>query len=305
MATNSNIEWTDATWNPVLGCSIVSAGCKNCYAMRMAYRLEAMGQPAYRGLTQRVNGKAVWTGDIATDGDKLDLPLTWRKPRRVFVNSMSDLFHESVPFDFIRQVFSRMWRANQHTYQVLTKRPARMVEFWQWLVAQGLSGVFPPRIPSYIHIGASVENQAAADERTPPLRQIPARVRWLSIEPLLGPIDISPHIQALNWIVVGGESGPGARPMHPAWPRSLRDQCQDAGVPFFFKQWGEWAPVSPDTPIPLDKAHPQRLCAMRDNGTTLAGDDAIDQAAGWMWRAGKRKAGRLLDGREWNEYPRI
>jgi len=214
MAGNSHIEWTDATWNPVTGCSKISPGCKNCYAERMAKRLKAMGQPNY------VNGFRV-----TVHPHMLDLPLIWRKPRRVFVNSMSDLFHEDVPLEFIRRVFAVMAKAHWHQYQLLTKRSARALELDRHLD-------WRPNI----WFGVSIEN-AAYVHRIEDLRRTRAQVRFLSLEPLLGPPPAL-DLNGIDWVIVGGESGPRARPMKPEWVRQVRDQCLQAGVPFFFKQWG-------------------------------------------------------------------
>jgi protein gp37 len=320
MSDKSKIEWTDATWNPVTGCSKVSEGCRNCYAMKFAER--------WRGIP----GHYFENGfDITLRPDKLDEPLRWRRPRRIFVNSMSDLFHDQVPVTFIHEVFKVMAEANWHTFQILTKRPARMAEVMQTLrplfegmVFNGSKVEWP--LPN-VWLGVSVENQKSADERIPLLLQTPAAVRFLSCEPLLGPVDptrIAPmdsenregaiagdalagglwekkghaerwhQIQkgpAIDWVIVGGESGPGARPVHPEWVRSLRDQCQAAGVPFFFKQWGEWAPGSnfPDH-IPSGTSH-------------NFGEELDDNRA--VWKVGKKAAGRMLDGRAWDEFPSI
>jgi protein gp37 len=214
MAGNSHIEWTDATWNPVTGCSKISPGCKNCYAERMAKRLQAMGQPNYANGFQ-----------VTLHPHMLQLPLTWRKPRKVFVNSMSDLFHGDVPLDFIRQVFAVMGEANWHQYQLLTKRSERVLELDAQL-----------RWEPHIWFGVSVEN-AEYVRRIEDLRRIRACVRFLSLEPLLGPLP-NLDLRGIDWVIVGGESGPRARPMRPEWIRQIRDQCLAAGVPFFFKQWG-------------------------------------------------------------------
>jgi len=210
----SRIEWTESTWNPITGCSKISAGCKNCYAERMAKRLRAMGQPNYR------NGFRVTTHPHA-----LELPLSWKKPQVIFVNSMSDLFHEKVTVEFIEQVFDVMRRAEWHEFQVLTKRSERLVE---------LSPVLP--WPANVWMGVSVEH-ASAKNRIDDLRKVPAAVRFLSIEPLLGPIGLL-NLTGIHWVVVGGESGPGARPMERQWVVDIKNQCRRARVPFFFKQWG-------------------------------------------------------------------
>lgn len=234
MAQNSSIEWTEATWNPVTGCTRISPGCKFCYADRMAKRLQAMGQPRYR------NGF-----ELTTQDDVVELPLRWKKPRKVFVNSMSDLFHADLPLEFIQGCFSVMERASQQTFQVLTKRADRLAE-----VAPQLPW------PSNVWMGVSVEN-VDFTWRIRELRKVPARVRFLSVEPLLGPIPRLP-LAGIHWVIVGGESGPGARPMQDEWVRTIRDRCQRLNVPFFFKQRGG---------------------------------------------VNKKKTGRDLDGRTWDEMP--
>jgi protein gp37 len=214
MAGNSHIEWTDATWNPVTGCSKISPGCKHCYAERMAKRLQAMGQPNY------ANGF-----EVTLQPHMLDLPLQWRRPQRVFVNSMSDLFHKDVPLSFIKKVFSTMRRANWHQYQLLTKRSERLLEVSPILTWE-----------PHIWIGVSVENEDYT-VRIDHVRRTGADVKFLSLEPLLGPLR-KLNLCGIDWVIVGGESGPGARPMNPDWVRDIRDQCIRANVPFFFKQWG-------------------------------------------------------------------
>ena len=315
MADRSSIEWTDATWNPVRGCSIVSKGCTNCYAMRQAHRSSGAGG-AYEGLTKLTKGGPVWTGEIRLAPDLLDQPLRWRAPRRIFVNSMSDLFHEDVPTWYVTEVWKRMADCQQHIFQILTKRPRRMRD---WLL-EGLSiGDFiAPPLPN-VWLGVSVEDQAAADERIPLLRETPAAVRWISAEPLLGAIELwkstsNASLQShVEWVVAGGESGPGARPMHPDWARSLRDQCAAAGVPFFFKQWGAWAPVGP---LYAEEDTDEHLAALdtdpdeweREAWVTGRGiwSDTQFQPPPDTWamrRVGKKVAGRQLDGRTHDEYP--
>ena len=214
MSTKSTIEWTESTWNPVTGCSKISPGCKHCYAERMAKRLKAMGVESYR------NGFRVTLQPHA-----LETPLRWRKPQVIFVNSMSDLFHKNVPLKYIQSVFDVMNRANHHQYQILTKRPERLVE-----VDSRLS--WAPQI----WMGVSVENSDYR-RRIDLLRQCGAHVKFLSLEPLLGSLpDL--NLADIDWVIVGGESGPGARPMRPEWVTDLRDQCEEANVAFFFKQWG-------------------------------------------------------------------
>ena len=264
---STDIEWTDETWNPVTGCTKVSPGCDHCYAERV---------------TERFHGQGSFE-QILLHPDRLDKPLHWRKPRRIFVNSMSDLFHERVPMAFIAHVFAVMGYAPQHTFQVLTKRHGRMhhlmrsPEFWHE-VGYTLTAKVDPTARSFetlplpnVHLGVSVEDQHWADIRIPALLDTPAAVRFISAEPLLGPVSLrwakwAPLINAnhldgarmLDWVIVGGESGPGARPMDPQWARALRDQCVEAGVPFLFKQWGGIRP---------------------------------------------KAGGRELDGRTWDEYP--
>jgi len=303
MADRSRIEWTDATWNPLAGCTKVSPGCAHCYAELMAKRLKAMGRPAYQNV---IDDKGRWSGNISLIDSVLEKPLHWKRPRKIFVDSMSDLFHERVPEDYIQRVFEIMIKADWHVFQVLTKRPNRMAGILSG--AQWWDGT-ESDARKHIWLGTSVENQKAADERIPQLLKIDAAVRFLSCEPLLGRIDLGFDIwfdpeyyegninkprdgvvlqykDLLHWVIAGGESGPKARPMHPDWARSLRDQCQWAGVAFHFKQWGEWhydgdvIKERPQTPV------------------TIVGDQPV-------YRVGKHAAGRLLDGREWNEYPDV
>lgn len=214
MAQLSDIEWTDATWNPVTGCTKISPGCKNCYAHRMARRLHAMGQPRYRN-----------NFDVTLHPDLLEQPLRWTEPRKIFVNSMSDLFHPEIPLDFIQRAFDVMGRAYWHTFQILTKRSDRLAE-----VAE--------RLPWHdnIWMGVSVENRDYT-YRIEHLRRVPAAICFLSVEPLLGPIPRLP-LQGIDWVIVGGESGPGCRKIESDWVRNIRDRCLANGVPFFFKQWG-------------------------------------------------------------------
>lgn len=220
MGDKSAIEWTDATWNPVTGCTKISPGCKHCYAERLAYRLQAMGNPRYR------NGFRV-----TLHADQLRLPLRWLQPRRVFVNSMSDLFHESIPEEFIRKVFEIMVQADWHIFQILTKRAERLAK---------LAHKLP--WPQNVWQGVSVENTHYA-WRIAYLQKVPAAVRFVSVEPLLGPIPDLP-LDGIHWVIVGGESGPRHRPIDPAWVRDIHDQCLTSGVPFFFKQWGGRTPKS-------------------------------------------------------------
>jgi protein gp37 len=224
---DSSIEWTDATWNPVAGCSVISPGCTNCYAMRMAARLEAMGVDKYRGLTRKSGRRYVWTGKIRCDQTALDAPRSWAKPRRIFVNSMSDLFHEKVPATFVAQVWTVMAETPRHTYQILTKRPDRMSDV---IVSRSL-----PLLPN-VWLGTSVEDDHVLD-RIDILRRVPAIVRFVSFEPLIGSV-AGANLDGIKWVIVGGESGPRARPMQPEWVDEIEILCQSTGAKFFFKQWG-------------------------------------------------------------------
>jgi protein gp37 len=308
MAGASSIEWTDATWNPVRGCVKVSPGCKYCYAETFAERFRGVpGHPYEQGFDPRL---------VATS---LDAPLHWRKPRKIFVNSMSDMFGAFVPNDYIAAVFGVMAACRQHTFQVLTKRAERLPKWFDWIVPnerdtlfshafektgegignmlalQGLPHGANWRWPlPNVHLGVSVEDRKYGLPRIEHLLQTPAAVRFLSIEPLLedlGTIDLT----GIHWVIVGGESGKGARPMHPDWARSIRDQCVAAGVPFFFKQWGEWWPCERGD----NREFSRDLPAMNGgpNEVRMLGDVA-------MLRIGKKNAGRVLDGRTWNEVPR-
>lgn len=259
MATATKIEWTEATWNLISGCSPVSPACANCYAARMAARFSGAGQP-FEGLAVMTPRGPRWTGDVICLEDALFWPLRWKKPRMIFVNSMSDLFHEHVPFDFISRVFEVMAGAHWHTFQVLTKRARRCAD---------LSLHLP--WPKNVWMGVSVEN-AEYLPRIDDLRKTKAKVKFVSLEPLLGPL-VELDLTNIDWVIVGGESGPGARPMAPAWPTEVRKRCQRTGVPFFFKQWGHIR----NNPDPADPT-------ARQNG-------------------GKAKGGRLLEGRPWDEMP--
>jgi protein gp37 len=223
----TSIEWTDATWNPVAGCSIVTAGCTNCYAMRMAARLDAMGVDKYRGLTRRSGRRAVWTGRINLDESALHAPEKWSKPRRVFVNSMSDLFHPDVPVSFIRRVWSVMGATPRHTYQILTKRPARMADV--------IGGWELPVLPN-VWVGTSVEDRKVL-YRLDDVRRVPAAIRFVSFEPLIGSV-ADANLRDIQWAIVGGESGPKARPMESRWVEEIEALCRTSGSAFFFKQWG-------------------------------------------------------------------
>lgn len=227
MAGASEIEWTDVTWNPVAGCTIASSGCSNCYAMRMAARLQAMGHDKYRGTTRKSGGRYVWTGRVNLDEFSLSAPLEWRKPKRIFVNSMSDLFHPDVPDDFIRRVWEVMAECPQHHFQVLTKRADRMAEMFRTRKVAVLPNVW---------IGTSVENKDVAD-RVRHLAAIRGATLFVSFEPLIGNID-DIDLRGIHWAIVGGESGPRARPMEESWVERLYEICRRDDVAFFFKQWG-------------------------------------------------------------------
>lgn len=297
----TKIEWTrgddgsaGVTWNPTTGCDRISPGCRNCYALSMARRLKAMGSEKYqRDGDPRTSGPGF---GLTTHPDTLALPFTWKKPRRIFVDSMSDLFHRDVPDGFIGSVFNTMALTPQHTYQVLTKRPQRMASLLSAWHAAGcfcdhqMRWVQPPVFPlPNVWLGTSIESDDYS-YRADHLRRTPAAVRFLSLEPLLGPLP-SLDLTGIDWVIVGGESGPGASPMHPDWARDIRDRCIDAGVPFFFKQWGEWAPGG----------HPTRDSRYVD----LHGrwQDSTTDEATMVHRAGKQAAGRELDGRTWDEFP--
>lgn len=379
--SKTKIEWCarpgtqPETWNPTTGCDKVSQGCKNCYAEVMHRRLRGMYPEKY---------SHDFLGTVKTHEDVLTLPLTWKKPRTVFVNSMSDLFHEQVPFDFIDKVFAIMALTPQHTYQVLTKRADRMKEYMDQyeigviedLADEFISEFFLPRglvppLPWYwenfgkdedgIHqggkweyddpnisflpnvwMGVSVEDQKAANERIPFLLQVPAAIRFLSCEPLLGKINLdeclrpamdlleaeapgltkafgelmsAAGINYINWVIAGGESGHHARPMHPDWVRNLRDQCRTAVVPFFFKQWGQW--VDHDNYKALHeqfyfkKGHCQLYLGIKGNElelpsphTHITDDTLVGESAAKMYMVGKHHSGNLIDGRKWNQFPK-
>lgn len=221
----TSIEWTDASWNPVAGCTIVSPGCTNCYAMRMAARLDAMGMEKYHGLTRKSGGRAVWTGKVKLDTEALAIPASWKRPRRIFVNSMSDLFHDDVPAYFIASVWSTMQATSQHTYQILTKRPDRMTE---------ITASLP--VLENVWLGTSVENSDYL-HRIDDLRNVNAAIRFISFEPLLGSV-AGADLTGIHWAIVGGESGPRSRPMSEHWVGEIENACRQANTAFFFKQWG-------------------------------------------------------------------
>lgn len=290
---SSKIEWTNETWNPVIGCDKISAGCKNCYAIRTAWIRMHNPKMAgrYAGTAEKTaGGELNWTGKLNLVKEVLHKPLDKKKPSMYFVNSMSDLFHDAVPFEFIDSVYDTMDAANWHIFQVLTKRAERMGEFYQWKAAgNGLRFTTWPL--KNVWIGVSTENQETADSRLLHLHNIDAVVKFISAEPLLGPIDLSKEYIVgkgsvamgllIDWVIVGGESGPGSRPMHPDWARSLRDQCKEAGVAFFFKQWGAYK---------LAEEGDTEIAYAYNDGTMLT-------------KPGKKNAGRLLDGKLYDEFP--
>lgn len=343
MADGTKIEWTEATWNPITGCSVTSPGCTNCYAMKLAGTRLAHHE-SRSGLTRDTKAGPVWTGEVRLNEQWIGQPLRWKRGRMIFVCAHGDLFHESVPDAWIDRVFAVMAHSPQHIFQVLTKRSARMRSYLEtlpkrisdWYCDSGLDFVDLP-LPN-VWLGVSVEDQQRADERIPDLLATPAAVRWLSCEPLLGPLDLGqmqegiPNnawltwLDALDWIVCGGESGPGARPMHPDWARLLRDQCAEAGVPFFFKQWGQWAPVCEMSEDEIDRCYapaPERSpeatrkclvnqCVLhrdgaRFNGRAMFERPAFEQGARPMtiFSIGKKRAGRLLDGVQHDGMPEV
>jgi protein gp37 len=343
---NSGIEWTNNTWNPVRGCSRVSEGCRNCYAEKQAARIIScergrgipVGEGAYDGL---LAAGGQWNGQVRLVPEALEQPKRWKKPRRIFVNSMADLFHENVPDEFISKVFEVMALCPQHTFQILTKRPERMLNYFTCLSLVGTpeplfeaaAGRWP--LPN-VWIGVSVEDQKTADARIPVLLQVPAAIRWVSAEPLLGPLNlteltlpssynITPTTPAkinclslddddryyqspskLDWVVVGGESGKEARPMHPTWARRIRDQCAVAGTPFLFKQWGEWADRTNSEKNGSEEmiftASGEVLGAGNKKGGTVA-EDWRKRGGAWMCKVGKKAAGRMLDRTLHDAYP--
>ena len=320
MSDRSKIQWCDASWNPIRGCSRVSTGCKNCYAERIAVRFADTGQP-YEGVAFPNGGRGVdvkleslakggkssgWTGEVHFIPELLEQPLRWKRPRKIFVNSMSDLFYEKVPDARIHEIFRVMSQARLHTFQILTKRPHRMREYF----LQPHSWTRYP-LPN-VWLGVSVEDQKTADERIPVLLETPAAVRWVSYEPALGPVDFlhfpdttrkAPLPKGLDWLVAGGESGPGARCAHPQWIRTVRDQAMLAGVPFFFKQWGEWLNSSQLRPAfsdaELDRVTFRTVRREPEDNKPNAG------LADLYFRVGKKRAGHLLDGIPWQEFPAV
>jgi protein gp37 len=312
LSATTGIEWTGRTWNPVAGCGIVSPGCTNCYAMKSAHKLSKHPDPAvnekYSGLTKLVNGKPVWTDEVRLWEPSLHEPGKWRKPALVFTNSMSDLFHKDMPKQAIARVWASMAIYNRHTYQVLTKRPEIMVD---WLydpaspaAVQAEMGVVPLTewpLPN-VWVGTSVEDQRRADERIRMIRRAPAAVRFLSMEPLLGPTSISQALQGmslekslLDWVIVGGESGTGSRPMHPDWVRTIRDECVESDIPFFFKQVGQFAWIN-------RPASGRKASALMPDGKIV---DPGTPGAQELLNCGKESAGKEIDGQIWQQMPKV
>jgi protein gp37 len=323
----TKIEWANEVWNPVVGCTPASAGCDHCYARAMFNRNLVIHTHKFE--------------NPSTYPNRLDIPFHWKNPRRVFVNSMSDLFHPDVPFSFIDDVFSVMTGNNRHTFMVLTKRPKRMIEFLKQHYLPGAKA-------DNIWLGVSVEDQETADQRIPQLLLATvAAVRFVSVEPMLGPVELrkikgdfvnfnvldksrfdygidgfgvgAPMSIGIDWVVCGGETGPRARPVHPDWIRSLQDQCVKANIPFFFKQWGEWLPISEMKESEWDKLYkPQskiypeskRDCKVKNVGIRFDGEidnwESIEGKPTFLtFKIGKKKGGRKLDGREWNQFPEV
>jgi len=324
----TKIEWADRVWNPITGCSSLSEGCRNCYAKRMAYRLKGRyGYPKDDPFK------------VTFHPDRLEEPLHWKKPSQIFVCSMGDLFHGDVKFDWQLQTWLAIEHNPRHTFMILTKRPEKMKKFFDFLFRDPVekTGL---RQPFNLYLGVSVENQQTADERIPILLQIPVAKRFVSVEPMLGPVKLSQdwvdylegwdteaehgrhdehgncvdcpvpvqvQTEKLDWVLCGGETSPGARPVHPDWIRSLVEQCQAAGVPFFFKSWGEWEKSGHDSThlLNADGRFVKRSEAMLRISDTRQ-DDLVDRGhLGWirMKKVGKKRSGRLLDGKIWDEMP--
>lgn len=370
MADTSSIEWTDATWNVLTGCSLASPGCTNCYAMKLA-GTRLRNHPSREGLTVQTKAGPVWTGEVRFNREWLDQPLRWKRPRTIFVCAHADLFHESVPTDTLDQIFAVMALAGQHTFQVLTKRSAVMQAYfadcgWRSRVMHHVVDLQPSPLwngsafqaehelrtngflPN-VWLGVSVEDQLRARQRIPDLLSTPAAHRFISAEPLLGPVDLRSigtmrwrgaecldaltgtlsgmfgdycptRLPALDWVIAGGESGSGARPMDPAWARTLRDQCLATETMFMFKQWGAWAPLdalrldgarwATDAPVSGRRGNVpdwlnRYVTFERDAGAIrVRGHSFTDHVTDLVYRVGKGRAGRLLDGLEHNDYPR-
>jgi protein gp37 len=339
VSAKTKIEWTDATWNPVLGCTKVSPCCTHCYAVAVVHKLASNPNPKIQdanvGLTAyHANGKLDWTGVVRLIPGRLEIPLRKQAPTRYFVNSLSDLFHERLALEDVDRVFAVMALCaaydRGHVFQVLTKRPDRMARYVgdpstpnrvracarAFVLERGPFGRTNQRYPVVgwplpnVWLGTSVENQAAADERIPQLVQAPAAVRFLSCEPLLGPVDLVQAVNKLDWlspaslrpggidwVIVGGESGPSARPMHPDWALALRDQCRSAGVAYLFKQWGNWLPYQMPDCRPAGTE--------RDRLPESDGGNYRQVDGEWLVNVGKKAAGRRLAGRTWDEFPAV
>jgi len=370
MADGTHIEWTDATWNIVTGCSVVSPGCTNCYAMKLA-GTRLRDHPSRKGLTIASKAGPVWNGQVRFNAEWLDQPLRWTKPRRIFVAAHGDLFHDGVTDDQLDQIFAVMALTPQHTYQVLTKRPERMraylsdkyrwammVEHFSRMGAELSRDHFALVLPlPNVWLGVSVEDQTRADERIPVLLDTPAALRWISAEPLLGSVDLStidvdgestldalkaptwqelldewpesdvfeetklesfldwhrlsalpdgPAHKVIDWVVAGGESGAGARPMHPDWARQLRDQCAAVGVPFLFKQWGDWTPgvnACGSVNRTVETAEWYNDAWHFAKVTPRVSQEMHADYEPDLFRVGKRAAGRLLDGLLHDAFP--
>lgn len=351
MGDQSNIEWTDATWISITGCTNISEGCRNCYARDLSAR-RLIQTPKYEGVARMGKKGSEWTGNIRLLDHCLTEPLRWKRPRMIFVNSMSDTFHKDVPFEFIDRIFAVMAMCPQHTFQVLTKRADRMAEYLcdrrsmlgcktdecieheiHDFSSKGVWGLrdkkWVPAIPGglplpNVWLGVSAEDQSSLVERAGHLARCPAAVRFLSCEPMLGPLDLSPVLEIslgrdldatprtnIHWVIAGGESGNHARPLHPEWVRSLRDQCRGADIPFFFKQWGEWHP-GPGV-LETHRNDVKRLayvCKVAGCSGELTKDnlEAHHRQCGsldtlCMYRVGKKLAGRELDGALLSELP--
>ena len=315
----SKIEWTDWVWNPITGCSKISPGCDNCYAERMSKRFaETWGLPADDPFK------------VTLHPERLEQPLRWTKPSKVFVCSMADLFHDEVPFSFIEKVFREVVYNEQHTFMMLTKRPERLLSEQYWEDADPPNGDWSKGVeltykllpwPKNLWLGVTAENQEQADKRIPILLQIPAAQRFVSVEPMLSEVKILNYLgeevkwnchgdeisrrNSLDWVICGGESGPGARPMHPEWARSIREQCKAAGVPFFFKQFGEWWPIGGDgisKPEYDDQFPKTPYCWVTLDGNVFQSGASPDAL---MLRTGKKSAGSILDGQEWKQFPGV
>lgn len=336
MSDGTQISWCDATWPVVVGCDKISPGCQHCWAINDSWRLSHNPNPkvseVYAGTAKKTAGGLNWTGVVRPVPQRLDWPLRWRDPRRIFVCSQADLFHEGVPDDYIDKVFAVMAMASQHTFQLLTKRADRLLLYFRnpradfevthgivgdmcsdrhWRYFSGISKK-TRQVPHFrwplgnVWLGVSVEDRRHGLPRIEQLRETPAAIRFLSIEPLLedlGELDL----RGISWVIVGGESGKGVRPMHPAWVRSIRDQCLAAGVAFHLKQWGHWLPVED---VGKPRQPEDRYLSMQferfDFSGHPQGHSGYDPRSAWRFRGvGKKAAGAELDGREWREFPEV